>query len=78
MKLKRQENSFAVHWISFKCWENFRGSHFIFVLKVLKKAIAQKIHQENFVFLQKSAKATRILSLLTLVVYNMLISFQAS
>ena len=46
----RQEKSFAVHWILLNVnWENFALS----ILKVLKKAIAHKIHREN---LQISSK----------------------
>ena len=41
-----------VHRISFKCRENFCGSHFI-CIEVLNKPITQKIHRESFRILSK-------------------------
>ena len=46
----KQEKSFAAHWISFKCRENFRGSHFIYIER---KPLLKKIQWENFRILLK-------------------------
>ena len=62
----KQEKSFVVHWISGKTFAELILS----VLKVLKKAIAQKIHSKIFAFHRKSAKTIKLFSCLTFVAYG--------
>ena len=72
----KQDKSFAVHWISFKCRKNFCG----FYLEVLKKANAQKDYQENlcFVDLQKPQNFSHVKLLLFTVYQNIIRLFPDS
>ena len=64
----KQEKSFAVHWILFKCRESFHGPCFI-CIEMWQKAIAHKIRRENFRVLSKIHKNHKAFSRLVFIVY---------